>query len=128
MYRAIEYVLALEPRVVGVTIGFAVTPGTALAKRFDTLYASKGDLSGYYFRGDPYVNPVYYVDPAFEIPKIYDDLKSFIGSEVKRVMIPKPVSERTWGDTDNQLVNSKRVERQLIQEQKKGAYWFHYGQ
>jgi hypothetical protein len=24
-------------------------------------------------------------------------------------------------------VNSKRIEAQLLQQQKKGAYWYHYG-
>lgn len=127
MYRAIEYALELGSRVVGVTIGFAVTPGTPMAATFDALRSSGGDLTGYWFRGAPYINPVYYVSPAFNVPRIYDDLKRFVGDRLGRVMIPKPIAERDATDTDNQLVNSKRVEIQLIEEQRKGAYWYHYG-
>ncbi|HVH47500.1 MAG TPA: radical SAM protein [Labilithrix sp.] len=124
MFRAIEFLLKLEPRVIGVTIGMGVLEGTPLGDSLQQRIARGADLSGFYFKGQPFVDPTYYVDPSFEIPEIYEQLNRFVGTELHRVMIPK------WGqsgDSDNQLVNSKRVAAQLLEQKKKGAYWFHYG-
>lgn len=76
------------------------------------------------FNGTPFISPVYYVDPSFKIPEIYGELHAYVGDDIDRIMIPRTA---TSGDTDNQLVNSNRLKKQLHQEQKKGAYWYYYG-
>lgn len=122
MFRAIDFLRALEPRVIGVTIGLGVLEGTPLG---DLLVArlGTGDRAGFHFRGEPFVDPVYYVDPSFVIPRVYEDLARFVGTDIDRIMIPRAASA---GDTDNQLVNSSRIEDLVVKRQKKGAYWYHY--
>jgi radical SAM superfamily enzyme YgiQ (UPF0313 family) len=124
MYRAIDFLRKLEPRVIGITIGMGVLEGTPLGELFARKLKNGEDLTGFYFEGEPFVDPVYYVDPSFQLPQVYEDLARFVGKDVDRIMIPKV---GTPEDTDNQLVNSKRIEAQLLQQQKKGAYWYHYG-
>lgn len=124
MFRAIDDLRALDPTVIGVTVGLGVLEGTALGDLFDRRLRSGEPLEGFYFRGEPFVDPVFYVAPSFPIPEIYARLEAFVGADVDRIMIPRTTSGGV--DTDNQLVGSKRIETQLHKEKKKGAYWYHY--
>lgn len=123
MFRAIDDLRAQDPTVIGVSIGMAVFEGTPLGDIMASKMKAGEPLDGFYFRGEPFIDPAYYVDPSIPVPAIYSDLERFVGSDVDRIMIPRSMSSV---DTDNQLVGSKRIETQLHKEHKKGAYWYHY--
>jgi tryptophan 2-C-methyltransferase len=123
MYRAIDFLLDCDPTVIGVTIGLGVLQGTALGERFTEERKLQSRPPGFYFKDTPFIFPVYYVDPSFKIPEIYGDLARYVGERIDRIMIPRTPGS---GDTDNQLVNSERLKKQLQKEGKKGAYWYHY--
>jgi radical SAM superfamily enzyme YgiQ (UPF0313 family) len=123
MYRAIDDLRAVDPTVIGVTIGMGVLEGTALGAELERRLRAGLPLDGFYTRGEPFVDPVYFVDPAFRVPEIYTELERFVGDDVSYIMIPKQSSAL---DTDNQLVDSERIRVQLHEQKKKGAYWFHY--
>ncbi|NOZ80994.1 MAG: radical SAM protein [DPANN group archaeon] len=151
MFRSLDDIQALDPHVVGVSLGVAVLPGTALGRAYlekvlsgeptpgfyhadDAVYADPAGLDGQQEAGRPsnghrasrpavrdaLLGPVYYMDPSFSLPSIFEELHARI--DVSRVMIPQLDST---GMMTNQLVGSRRLEGQL-QEHRKGAYWFHY--
>ena len=123
MYRALDDLRALDPTVIGVTIGMGVLEGTALGNLLRERLSSGAPLDGFHLAGEPFVEPAYFVDPSFRIPEVYSDLEQFVGKDVSYIMIPKV---NAAVDTDNQLVDSERIRAQLHEEKKKGAYWFHY--
>lgn len=122
MYRAVEEVIRLQPRVVGVTIGLGVFPGTPLGD----LMARRngcGNGDGFYCAGEPTVDPTFYVDPAFEIPRVFNDLAARVGNGHGNLMLPTVDSTSA---ANNQLVNSERVRHQLLVERRKGPSWYHF--
>lgn len=123
MYRAIDNLRALEPTVIGITIGMGVLEGTALGALLTQRLQAGQPLDGFYLRGTPFLDPVYFVDPSFQLPEIYAELERFVGDDVSYIMIPKP---NGGVDTDNQLVDSRRIKALVREQKKKGAYWFHY--
>ena len=123
MYRAIEFVRELEPWVVGVTIGLGIFPDTPLGSFLERAMKSGMVDQGFYFAGEPMVDPTFYVDPAFRIPDVFEQLSAHIGPDDKNIMLPTTSST---GSTNNQLVNSDRVRHQLLVEKRKGPSWFHF--
>lgn len=124
MFRAIDDLRAQDPTVIGVTVGLGVLDGTPLGELMQRKLQAGEPLDGFYFRGEPFIDPVFYVDPSIPIPEIYGRLEAFVGADIDRIMIPR--TSQGGVDTDNQLVGSKRIETQLHKEKKKGAYWYHY--
>ncbi len=122
MYNAIDTVMALNARAMGVVVGFAVLPGTALARLYQSRVASRAPLDGFIVAGEPLVDPMFYVDPTFDAPAVFDRLKAFVGSESYRIMLPQVNSTSA---ECNQLVGSERI-REDIMSGKRGAYWYHY--
>jgi radical SAM superfamily enzyme YgiQ (UPF0313 family) len=123
MYRAIEDLQQLEPWVIGVTVGLAVFPNTPLGALLEERTRTGLDDRGFYFAGEPMVDPTFYVDPTFRIPEIFEELGESVGRGSRNIMLPAPSS--TAG-INNQLVNSERVRRQLLVEKLKGPSWYHF--
>ena len=121
MYTAIERLRALEPWALGVSVGLTVLPGTPLGGLLEERRRS-GDVAGFYFAGEAFVDPTFYVDPAFTLPDLFDDLSARFSSD-RRIMLPSLASKTS---VNNQLVNSDRVRHQLLVERRKGPSWFHY--
>lgn len=122
MYRAIDDVWAMGPHVVGALLGLAVLPGTALAAEFDR--ATGDERRGFLLPegGTPFIEPVFYADPAFRIPEIYADLRRHVGDRITSIMV---TGARSTAKDTGQIVSSERVARQLASGIR-GAYWYHY--
>ena len=69
------------------------------------------------------VDPTFYLDPSFRGPEIFDRLDARIGPDRRRIMVP---TLNSTGVSNNQLVNSERVRRQLMVEKRKGPSWYHF--
>ncbi|MBO0798606.1 MAG: radical SAM protein, partial [Blastocatellia bacterium] len=123
MYRAIDHLSQLDPWVIGVTIGLTVLPETPLGSFLKEREHANLTGSGFYFAGEPMVDPTFYVDPAFKIPEIFEEIEERIGGNKQNIMLPATSS--TAG-TNNQLVNSERVKQQLLVEKRKGPSWYHF--
>ncbi len=124
MYRAIEDLRRLEPWVIGVSVGLAVFPHTPLGAFMEERTRAGQLDSGFYIAGEPMVDPTFYVDPAFNIPRIFEEIGKTVGLHSKNIMLPAPSSSTT--STNNQLVNSERVKHQLLVEKLRGPSWYHY--
>ncbi len=122
MFKAIDEVLALDAHAMGIVVGLAVLPGTGLARLFQERRAAGAPREGFYLAGEPLIDPMFFVDPSFDVPEIFERLRRHVGSEIRRVMMPHVNS--TAADS-NQLVGSQRVKEDLANG-KRGAYWFHY--
>lgn len=123
MFRAIEDVHRLQPRVIGVTIGLGVFPDTPLGASLGQATASDMTHRGFYCAGEPMVDPTFYVDPAFPIPSVFEDLDRKFGANGKHIMLP---TMNSTASSNNQLVNSERVRYQLLTEKRKGPPWYHF--
>ncbi|HTU46898.1 MAG TPA: radical SAM protein [Bryobacteraceae bacterium] len=123
MRRAIDSILALDPWVLGVSIGLTVLPDTPLGAFFLERRREGRIDSGFYFAGEPMVDPTFYVDPSFEIPDVFQELERSVGRNSSNVMLPAVSSTSS---INNQLVNSDRVRRQLLVEKRKGPSWYHF--
>jgi tryptophan 2-C-methyltransferase len=123
MFRAIEEVQMLEPRVIGVTIGLGVFPETPLGKFLETAISYGALDRGFYFAGEPMVDPTFYVDPAFKMPEVLEELSREVGTNNRNLMLPTTTSTDS---KNNQLVNSDRVRHQLLVEKRKGPSWYHF--
>lgn len=121
MYKSLDFFLGLDSWTIGVNLGFAVMPNTKLKEKIINL-GINDKSQGLYFKGKPFSGPTFFIDPSFKVPEIFSDLKSFVGNESYRTMIPElnSISSNT-----SQLVNSKRIKNQL-ENNVKGAYWYNY--
>lgn len=122
MKRAIELCLSLDTLVTGISIGVAVFPNTELGRYYEAC-KKDGNLSGFYAASDDITDPVFYVDPSFKVPEIFEELKTFIGNEAYRTLLP---SLEYKGGINNQLVDSKRV-AESISNGETGEFWYNYG-
>ena len=122
MFETIEFAKSLDPWVIGVVVGFGVLNGTKLAGIFQKKVVSGESLDGFYVSGEPLTDPVFYADPSFKIPEIFDELRDYVGRDIYRIMIPQMTSK---SGENNQLVGSERV-MNTLQSGKTGAYWYHY--
>ena len=122
MLSAIDYVMNLDGRAMGIAIGLGVMPGTELARLCNSQVARNSSLNGFYVSGEALTDPTFFVDPSFAIPDVFEQVRRHVGSEVYRVMLPDVNS--TAGE-NNQLVGSQRIEDD-IERGKTGAYWYHY--
>lgn len=122
MFRAIDDVWAMGPRVLGALLGVAVLPGTPLGEAF--LAATGDDRRGYLLPegGTPFLDPVFYADPSFRIPEVYGALRRHVGERISNIMVTGP---RGPAEETGQLVASARVAKQLASGTR-GAYWYHY--
>jgi radical SAM superfamily enzyme YgiQ (UPF0313 family) len=123
MFTAIEDVLRCEPWVLGVSIGLGVAADAPLGAMLARRLATHADTAGFYFEGEPMTDPTFYLDPSFGGPEIFDRLAQWIGPDRRHIMIP---TLNSTGASNNQLVNSERVRRQLLDEKRKGPSWYHY--
>lgn len=123
MYRAIEDLRRLDPWVIGVSVGLAVFPGTPLGAFLEERTRAGLLDSGFFFAGEPMVDPTFYVDPSFKVPEIFEEIGKSVGPDSKHIMLPAPSSTAS---PNNQLVNSERVRHQLLVEKRKGPSWYHY--
>ncbi len=122
MYKAIDFVKNLDPLVIGIALGLGILPGTQLAEMFEKKLSSHDPMKGFYFNGEPYVDPVYYIDPSFKIPEIFTELKEYVGIDENLIMFPQL---KSTSNENNQLVGSDFV-RGCMEKHKKGAFWYHY--
>lgn len=122
MFTAIDDVLGLGTHAVGVVVGLAVPAGTRLAAIYEHRIARREALDGFYASGEPLTDPMFYVDPSFEVPAVFAQIARHVGAETRRVMIPQVNSTAAL---NNQLVGSERI-RQDLAAGKRGAYWYHY--
>lgn len=122
MFRAIDATLALRARAAGIVLGLAVLPGTALARLYQQRMAAGEPLDGFHMADEPLTDPTYFLDPSFPMPQIFDRLRSHIGDEIRRVMLPQL---QCSASDSNQLVGSERIKQDLLNG-KRGAYWYHY--
>jgi len=122
MFRTIDDIWHMKPRVIGALIGLAVLPHTRLARIFEqqTDPATVGYTMEQH--GQPYIDPVFYVNPLFKIPDVYGWLRAHVGERIHSIMLPSP---RSTNAETAQIVSSERVARQIASGLK-GAYWYHY--
>lgn len=122
MLKSIDTVMALDAHALGIVVGLAVLPGTALARLYEQRVARGDALDGFYIAGEPLLDPMFYVDPSFAIPQVFDRVRDHVGREIWRVMVPQLNSTAA---SSNQLVGSNRIKEDL-ENGKRGAYWYHY--
>ncbi len=122
MLKAVDQVMRLDAHAMGIAVGLAVLPGTRLGGLYVERAGAGADLEGFYFSGEPLIDPMFYVDPSFEVPAVFGRLTEFVGAEIRRVMLPQQNST-AW--ETNQLVGSSRISEDL-KNGKRGAYWYHY--
>lgn len=123
IFRAIDFVLKLDPEVTGITVGIGVLPGTGIYS-----YYKNNEKDSGFFKGtvkdisNPDLQSLFYVDSSIKVPDIFEDIKNFVGSDIYRVMVPEL---RSTASENNQLIDSVRIKKQLDSGMK-GAYWYNY--
>lgn len=122
MFRAIDFVTKLDAWAMGVVVGLAVLPGTRLACVYQNKVKSGKSLDGFYVSGEPLTDPAFFADPSFEIPEVFNQIRDYVGSDIKRIMVPQ---SNSTASENNQLVCSERIKKDL-RKGKRGAYWYHY--
>ena len=122
MFRAIDTIWEMRPRVVGALLGIAVLPVTDIAKLFLAEAPNERHRFMLPTGGTPFIDPVFYVDPAFRIPEVYEDLRHYVGERITNIMV---TGARSTAIDTGQLVSSPRVAKQLASG-RRGAYWYHY--
>jgi hypothetical protein len=123
MFASIEAVMRSEPHVLGISVGLGVAADAPLGALLTRRLESGAGIAGFYFDGEPMLDPTFYLDPSFEVPEIFARLNERIGPDRRRIMVP---TLNSTGVSNNQLVNSERVRRQLLLEKRKGPSWYHY--
>lgn len=122
MFDAIDFAMELDAWAMGIVVGLAVLPGTQLARIYQSKVKSGESLDGFYIQGEPLTDPTFFVDPSFKKTEIFAQIKDFVGSEIRRIMVPQ---SNSTASENNQLVGSERIKKDL-RRGKKGAYWYNY--
>ncbi|MBI2499098.1 radical SAM protein [Candidatus Woesearchaeota archaeon] len=125
--KSIDFMRELDPYLTGITLGIGITPSSPLSRspamlRFKMMNPEARKREGLYCNGTLFADPTYFVSTSLKIPEIYDTIRNYVGSDIYRFMVP---TVQNTSKTDNQLINSSRVEK-LIREGKTGAYWAYY--